>query len=145
MKKHNKKAKGSKVKVSKVVKKSTVKGGLRFPSSVLKPVSDFLSARLHILQKRQKEIKSEDPFKDTSRTIDNAASDIEADEQFGHARTTALSGSLSRRIIQIRKALTRIKLGKYGICEECGQMIDTDRLIAFPEATLCAKDARKRE
>ncbi|KKR63523.1 MAG: hypothetical protein UU02_C0023G0001, partial [Candidatus Woesebacteria bacterium GW2011_GWA1_40_43] len=38
-----------------------------------------------------------------------------------------------------------IKLGKYGICEECGQMIDTERLIAFPEATLCAKDAAKRE
>lgn len=139
------KKKTSKKVPKKVVKKNTKNQGVRFPASVLKPVSDFLSARLHVLQKRQKEIKSEDPFKDTSRTIDNAASDIEADEQFGHARATAISGSLSRRIIQIRKALTRIKLGKYGICEECGQMIDTDRLIAFPEATLCAKDARKRE
>lgn len=146
MKKKNIKTKQAKTKAkaSKVANKS-VKKGLQFPSGVLKPVSDFLSARLHVLQKRQKEIRKEDPFKDTSRTIDNAASDIEADEQFGHARATAMSGSLSRRIIQIRKALTRIKLGKYGICEECGQMIDTDRLIAFPEATLCAKDARKRE
>lgn len=117
----------------------------RFPATVLIPVSNFLSARLHVLQKRKKEISSEDPFKDASRTLDNAAADIEADEQFGHARATAMNSTLSRRIIQIRKALTRIKIGKYGICEECGQMIDTDRLIAFPEATLCAKDARKRE
>lgn len=145
MKKQNKKIKASKPKARRVVKKAPARDGLHFPSGVLKPVSDFLSARLHVLQKRQKEIRREDPFKDTSRTIDNAASDIEADEQFGHARATAISSSLSRRIIQIRKALTRIKLGKYGICEECGQMIDTDRLIAFPEATLCAKDARKRE
>lgn len=120
-------------------------GSLRFPASVLKPVSNFLSARLHILEKRKKEIKKSDPFSDVQRVDDNAAPDIEADEQFGHSRATALNRSLSRRIIQIRKALTRIRLGKYGICEECGKMIDTDRLMAFPEATLCAKDAKKRE
>lgn len=118
---------------------------VRFPASVLSPVAKFLEARLHVLKKRKKEIKKEDPFTDTSRTIDNAAPDIEADEQFGHARASALGGAINRQMIQLRKALTRVRIGKYGICEECGQMIDTDRLIAFPEATLCAKDARKRE
>lgn len=117
----------------------------KFPASVLMPVANFLTARLKTMEKRKKEISKEDPFKDVSRVTDNAAPDIEADEQFGHARTSAISKELSRGMIQIRKALTRIRIGKYGICEECGQMIDTDRLIAFPEATLCAKDARKRE
>lgn len=139
------KSKNQKIVNKKTQTRKSTKGALSFPASVLAPVSNFLSARLHLLQKRQKEISKDDPFKDTSRTIDNAASDIEADEQFGHARATAMNRSLNRRIIQIRKALSRIKLGKYGICEECGRMIDTDRLIAFPEATLCAKDARKRE
>ena len=55
------------------------------------------------------------------------------------------SRQMERGIIQTRKALSRIKIGKYGICEDCGQMIDTDRLMIYPEATLCAKDARKRE
>ncbi len=119
--------------------------GLRFPASVLIPVGQFLTARLKLLEKRKKEISKEDPFKDTSRVSDNAAPDIEADEQFGHARTSAINKEISRGMIQIRKALTRVRIGKYGICEECGQMIDTDRLIAFPEATLCAKDAAKRE
>ena len=117
----------------------------RFPASVLSPVANFLSARLNNLKKRKKEISSEDPFKNTERVNDNAAPDIEADEQFGHARTSAISGAIGRQIIQLRKALTRIKIGKYGICEECGQMIDTDRLMIYPEATLCKKDAAKRE
>ena len=116
-----------------------------FPASVLTPIANFLSARLHTLEKRKKEISKEDPFADVSRVDDNAAPDTEADEQFGHARTSAINKEISKSIINIRKALTQIKLGKYGICEECGELIDTERLIANPTATLCAKDAAKRE
>lgn len=117
----------------------------RFPSNLLIPVKNFLNARLQTMQKRKKEISKQDPFKDIARVDDNAAFDVEADEQFGHARTTAMTKSVNRAMIQIKKALTRIRLGRYGICEDCGMMIDTDRLVAFPEATLCARDARKRE
>lgn len=133
--------------MKKVIKKETTKTkpAPRFPSNLLTPVAHFLSARLNVMEKRKKQISKEDPFKDPARVDDNAAPDIEADEQFGHARTSAISSAIGRQIIQLRKALTRIKIGKYGICEECGQMIDTDRLIAFPEATLCTKDSRKRE
>ncbi len=133
--------------MTKKVKKDTKKKVQApvFPASVLVPVSEFLSAKLHTLEKRKKEISKEDPFADTSRVDDNAAVDTEADEQFGHARTSAINKEIGRSIINIRKALTRIKIGKYGICEDCGQMIDTERLIAFPETTFCAKDAAKRE
>lgn len=117
----------------------------KFPNNLLTPVSDFLSAKLHVLKKRQKEISNEDPFKNPARADDNAAPDTEADEQFGHARTSAIGTAINRQIVQIRKALTMVKLGKYGICEVCGQMIDTDRLIIYPEATLCAKDSKKNE
>lgn len=117
----------------------------KFPSNLLNPVANFLTARLHTLEKRKKEISKEDPFADPSRTDDNAAPDTEADEQFGHARTSALKNELNKSIVDIRKALTMIKIGKYGICEECGQMIDTARLVANPTATLCAKDAAKKE
>ena len=116
-----------------------------FPESVLKPVSNFLIARLHTLEKSKKKIIKEDPFMDVNRGSDNAASDIEADEQFGHARTSAISKELGKSIINIRKALAMIKVGKYGICEECGQMIDTARLMAVPEAKFCASCAAKLE
>lgn len=116
-----------------------------FPENLIAPVRNLLKGRLSTLEMRKKVISREDPFRDTNRVNDNAAPDIEADEQFGHARTSALKNELTRAMIQIKKALTRIKLGKYGICEVCGSMIDTDRLIIYPEATLCAKDAAKKE
>lgn len=128
---------------TKTTKKKTQ--SLVFPENVLKPVNNFLSARLHTLEKRKKDITKQDPFSDKSRVDDNAASDIEADEQNGHARTSAINKEISKNIINVRKALSRIKLGKYGVCEDCGQMIDTDRLIAFPETTYCTRCAAKRE
>src|SRR3989344_1913214 len=118
---------------------------ITFPAKLLEPVAHFLKDRLKNLERRKKDIEQEDPFKDAARLMDNASPDTDAAEQFGHARTSAIKEQIDRRIIQIRKALTRIKIGKYGICEDCGQMIDTDRLMVYPEATLCAKDQAKRE
>lgn len=118
---------------------------VQFPSKLLAPVGKFLQERLKVLEKRKKEIIQEDPFNDTSRLIDNASPDTDAAEQFGHARASAIREQLDRKIVQTKKALTRIKLGKYGICEDCGNMIDTDRLIAYPESTLCTVDKAKRE
>lgn len=117
----------------------------KFPTSLLAPVAGALQERLKTLEKRKKDINKEDPFRDLDRVDDNAAPDIEADEQFGHARSSAMRSEINRGIIQVRKALTRIKVGKYGICEVCGEMIDTDRLMIYPEATLCAKDSKKKE
>lgn len=116
-----------------------------FPKNVIAPVGKFLQGRLKALERRKKDIESEDPFTDTSRILDNASPDTDAAEQFGHARTSAVKDSLNRKIIQTRKALSRVKIGKYGICEDCGKMIDTDRLMVYPEATLCAIDQRKKE
>lgn len=125
--------------------KARKKGIVLYPAKVIAPVGKFLQNKLKVLEKRKKGIEEEDPFKDVKRVIDNASPDTDAAEQFGHARTTAIKEQLDRKIIQTKKALARVKIGKYGICEDCGKMIDTDRLVAYPEATLCAKDAAKRE
>ena len=136
------KAQKQSTKKTKATKQTTT---VRFPKKLLKPVSVFLTARLKKLEKRKKGIDSEDPFKNTARITDNASPDADAEEQFGHARTSALKGQLDRKMVQTKKALTRIKVGKYGICEDCGEMIDTDRLIIFPEATICVKCETDRE
>lgn len=120
-------------------------GVISFPANLLKPIGDFLQASLKKLERRKKEISSEDPFKDESRVADNASPDTDAAEQFGHARTTAIKDQLEKKMNQTKKALKRLKKGKYGICEDCGKMIDTDRLAVYPEATLCAKCQAKRE
>lgn len=116
-----------------------------YPAKLVAPVGKFLQARLKVLEKRKEDIEKEDPFRDATRILDNASPDTDAAEQFGHARATAIKEQLDRKIIQTKKALARVKIGKYGVCEDCHQMIDTDRLMVYPEATLCAKCKAKRE
>jgi RNA polymerase-binding transcription factor DksA len=118
---------------------------VKFPAKLIAPIGIFLKSKLKKLERRKKEIEEEDPFANSSRVSDNASPDTEAAEQFGHARTVAIKEQYDRKIIQTKKALTRIKLRKYGICEDCGQMIDTDRLVVYPEATLCARCKKKKE
>jgi len=97
------------------------------------------------LERKKKAITEEDPFIDSRRISDNASPDTDMAEQIGHAKTKALENQINRKLIQIRKALTRIKIGKYGICERCGKMIDTDRLMIMPETTICVKCEKKKE
>ena len=118
---------------------------LLFPKKLLSPVGNFLKARLELLEKRRKDIDSEDPFKNFSRTTDNASPDTDAAEQFGHAKSSAIKKELDVKIKQTKDAMKKVKKGDYGICEDCGEMIDTDRLMIYPEATLCAKSQAKRE
>jgi len=118
---------------------------IRYPEEVLRPVKQYLSSRLFGLEKRKKQFSSEDPFADVSRLNDNAAIDADAAERVGHMRVSAVKQTLDRSMIQIRKALTQIKIGRYGVCESCGKMIDTDRLMIMPETTWCVDCEKKRE
>ena len=124
-------------------KKARRKIRFKFPAVVLEPVKTFLREELRRLRTRHNQIKKEDPFSDLDRVNSNAV-DTDADEQFGHARSEAIGGQLSKKIIQVRKALARIKIGRYGICEKCGKFIDTGRLMIYPETTLCVDCKRKQ-
>lgn len=118
---------------------------IAYPQAVLKPVKDYLVGKLFGLEKRRKELSSEDPFADKSRLLDNAAVDADAAERVGHMQISAVKQAVDKSIIQIRKALSMIKIGRYGVCERCGKMIDTDRLMIMPETTLCVDCGKKRE
>lgn len=118
---------------------------IKFPTNILKPIANFFRREEERLLKRKKVLEKEDPFSDTIRLTENAAADADAAEQFGHARVEALRQQIDRHLIDIRKAVTRIKIGKYGTCEKCGRMIDTDRLMIKPEATLCIECEKKKE
>lgn len=116
-----------------------------YPKEVLKPVEEHLSAELNKLSKRKADIEVEDPFNDRTRVDDNAAVDTDAAEQVGHMQVNAVKLALDRSMIQIRKAMSRIKIGKYGLCERCGKFIDTDRLMIMPESTLCIVCEKQKE
>jgi len=116
---------------------------IKFPIKVLKPVQKHLKSEEMKLNKRKKELESEDPFKDEDRVNDNAAVDTDVKEKVGHETVAALKTEIDKTLIRIRKALTRIKLGKYGLCGQCKQMIDTDRLAIDPSTPDCIKCASK--
>jgi RNA polymerase-binding transcription factor DksA len=46
---------------------------------------------------------------------------------------------------EIEAVLKRIEAGKFGICEQCGQPIEDERLRANPTITLCSACAVKGE
>lgn len=130
--------------MKKISEKTQKTNPLDIPARILGPIGDFLGSQLQKLERRRDQLAGEDPFVN-GRAENFASPDTTAAEQFGHARIEATKKELDRRIIQIRKALTRIKIGKYGICEECGEMIDTDRLMVYPETTLCIKCEKRKE
>lgn len=118
---------------------------IKFPLSVLVPIKNYLMKEQQELLKRKDALKKEDPFADINRVNDNADVGQEASEQWGHQRVEALRLEIDRMLVIIRKSLTKIKLGKYGLCEQCGKMIDTDRLAINPTSVLCISCERKKQ
>jgi DnaK suppressor protein len=43
----------------------------------------------------------------------------------------------------INRAMTRMELGEYGICEVCGKEIEVERLEAIPWTSVCGKHMRE--
>ncbi len=65
---------------------------------------------------------------------------LESDRNF----TLRIRDRERKLIGKIKEALERIEQGTYGICEECGEEISTERLKARPVTTLCI-DCKKRQ
>ncbi len=116
---------------------------ISFPKKLLSPIKKFLEGEVVKLGKRRKKIKEADPFTDGSRATENSLEE-DVDEQIGHFSAEIKAGFVAKQIVQLRKALTRIKLGKYGHCEKCGHMIQTDRLAVRPETTVCIDCEKER-
>ena len=118
---------------------------IKFPLPVLKPIKTYLTTEEAKLKKRKKNLETEDPFTDQDRVNDNAAADTEAAEEANHDRVSVLKMEVDKTLIRIRKTLTKIKLGKFGLCESCGKLIDTDRLAVDPTATHCIDCVNKKQ
>jgi RNA polymerase-binding transcription factor DksA len=118
---------------------------MKFPLNVLRKISDHLKKEKDKVGMTISSLRSQDPFSDPDRLIDNAASDTEAKEEISHERMEALEKELRLHLEEIEDALARIKKGTYGKCFSCGKMIDTDRLSIKPTALYCVECERKKE
>lgn len=115
---------------------------------VLKPnlkIRALLSQKKRELEERIKQLTGEDPFKNSDRLTDNAASDTEAKEEVGHEQIEALKNEIMKDIALIKKALSQIGIGKYGFCKNCTRAIDKARLEVFPQAISCMECEQQKE
>lgn len=115
-----------------------------YPQNLLKPIWNYLKTLEIDLLRRKAKITNEDPFADTSRLNDNASDDVEAAEQFGHARAEAMSRQTEDALARVQAAMKRVEQGTYGKCAKCGHMIDTDRLSIDPTVSLCTDCAKAK-
>jgi DnaK suppressor protein len=56
----------------------------------------------------------------------------------------ALANKLRETLTEVESALGKLDEGTYGVCESCGQAIDSARLEAMPAARFCINCASKR-
>jgi RNA polymerase-binding transcription factor DksA len=127
-----------------IIKNNLKKDNITIPAKLLAPIKHFLEKEMVKWKKTERTMKKNDPFADSNRVNQNSQEE-DVDEQIGHFDTEVKVRFIDKQLIQLRKALTRIKIGKYGICEKCGKMIDTDRLAIKPEITICIDCAKEQE
>lgn len=66
-------------------------------------------------------------------------------ETFEREKDAGIQEMLEAELVKVNDALSRMRSGKYGICEICGRQIDPRRLERLPRANLCIDCARKDE
>lgn len=81
-------------------------------------------------------------FKDNVATGDSADAAFDAGSEELASQLAELE---SRELMQIERALVRLKQGSYGLCESCQTKIPIARLNALPYSTLCVECQREME
>lgn len=112
------------------------------PSHFVAGIKILLERKAKEIEKQIQELKKQDPFFVEGRLTENEPTE-DAMEQEGHSRVQALVRQLEKTLLEIKKALKRISIGKYGICAKCGRAIEQKRLEVLPMTTFCSECARR--
>lgn len=127
-----------------VLNNLTFSGCFKMSKKFLNQLKNRLKERRHHLLKEVNLRLGE--FKDAGgcrlRDTADIASNLIEDEI-----VMSIAQGEAREIEQIDNALSQIKMGNYGICEDCGTKINKRRLIAIPFVNLCVKckEAEERD
>jgi DnaK suppressor protein len=84
------------------------------------------------------EIKQKEKPVDFGDDIDHGDEDSDQTEEVGNL--LAVANDLKARLDDIEVALEKIREGKYGVCEKCGEPIEEEILDIDPESRLCKRD-----
>lgn len=99
-------------------------------------IKSYLEDEKKHTQERLAELKSEDPFLQEGRDLDNEPVE-DANEIEGHDRIKSIRDELKKSLAKVNRALEKIDNGTYEKCDNCGKKIDISRLQAIPMATVC--------
>lgn len=113
------------------------------PTKFLEEIKKLLTTEARMLEKEEKKLTEQDPFLVPERDVGNPEFLEEAGEEIGHERIEAERGLVQKLLADTRLALSKFKIGKYGICEKCGEPIDRARLEALPQARFCVECEKK--
>lgn len=114
------------------------------PSDMLDKLKKSLEAQKNTIEGQLARLRKDDPFLDGDRSRIEEAGTV-AMEEDGHRRVEANIKESERLLVQVKKALSKIGIGNYGTCENCGKAIDPKRLEVFPMATLCMDCEKKKK
>jgi DnaK suppressor protein len=112
----------------------------------LKEFQDLLEKEKKELEDKINELNSQEKNM-AIKTPDFMAledSSVEADEVEELNNLLSLKSVWENNLYRIEQALERIKKGTYGICEECGELIEIERLKIEPAAQICTKCIKKK-
>jgi RNA polymerase-binding transcription factor DksA len=102
----------------------------------LEKEEDSLQGELSVLKK-------EDPYLSSDR-VSSLTLDDDLIETEGHDRIVGTRLELKQRLEEVKEALTKLRRGDYGSCENCGKAISKERLLALPTAKFCLDCEAKR-
>ncbi|MFA5776274.1 MAG: TraR/DksA family transcriptional regulator [Patescibacteria group bacterium] len=94
------------------------------------------------LKKEEEMVKGVDSLMHAERSDDSESADIVSGDVEKTIQEARLDLIQSARL-EIRKALAKVKIGTYGMCESCKKPIYLARLKVFPQATMCFECAKK--
>lgn len=104
-------------------------------ASLLEAVVEELKHEHERLDHEAVSLDREDVDMSPMDLIDHASAVVRARDR-DRRRTTVL-----HRLEEVGEALRRAAAGTLGCCEECGEDIDGERLLALPTTRICRRDA----
>lgn len=108
----------------------------------LKKFQKMLVTKRDDIIRRAQQTLSDDMTLDTNELPDEM--DL-ASTEYLQSFTFRLRGREKTFLKKIQKAIDKIEGGTFGECEDCGNEINTKRLEARPETTLCIKCKEEQE
>jgi len=98
-------------------------------------MKEDITKRIQVLQDTGLESSMRDSIGELS-LYDNHPGDV-ASELFERSKDLSLVDNARIQLEKVEDALSQIKQGTYGYCDECGHVIDKERLEVLPETTKC--------